>query len=72
MTKHEKMTQRLDEWRKGLEALERKVVELTIQIERQRGAIAAAETLMAMVDDEVVMEAKEEMPADAPASEQAT
>ena len=75
MTKHEKMTRRLDEWRKGLEALERKVAELTIQIERQRGAIAAAETLMAMVDDEVVMDSGHkngEQPADAPASEQAT
>lgn len=75
MTKHEKMTQRLDKWRKGLEALERKVAELTIQIERQRGAIAATEELLAMVDDEVVMDSGHkngEQPADAPAMEMAT
>ena len=53
MTKNEKMTQCLEEWRTALEAMEHKLTELTFQIERQRGAIAAAETLMAMTDDGV-------------------
>lgn len=53
MTKNEKMAKRLNEWRTALEALEQKLTELTFQIERQRGAIAAAEELLAMADDEV-------------------
>ena len=69
MTKNEKMTKRLNEWRTALEALEQKLTEMTLQIERQRGAIAAAETLLAMADDEVVTDG--EQPADAPAAEQA-
>lgn len=52
MTANEKMTKRLNEWRTALEALERQLTELTFQIERQRGAIAAGEALLAMVDDE--------------------
>lgn len=53
MTKNEKMAKRLSEWRTALEVLEQKLTEMTLQIERQRGAIAAAETLLAMADDEV-------------------
>lgn len=64
MTKNEKMTKRLDEWRTALEVMEQKLTELTFQIERQRGAIAAAEALLAMADDEVALTA------DAPAAEQ--
>jgi len=71
MTKNEKMTKRLNEWRTALEALEQKLTEMTLQIERQRGAIAAAEALLAMADDEVVTEGDGEQPADAPAAEQA-
>ena len=73
MTKNEKMTKRLNEWRTSLEALEQKLTEMTLQIERQRGAIAAAEALLAMADDEVVVvtEGDGEQPADAPAAEQA-
>ena len=59
MTAKEKMTQRLEEWRAGLEAMERKLTELTFQIERQRGAIAAGEALLVMGDDEVVTEGVE-------------
>lgn len=56
MTRNEKMTKRLTEWRTALEVLEQKLTELTFQIERQRGAIAAGEALLAMADDEVVTE----------------
>ena len=52
MTAKEKMAQRLAEWRAGLEAMERKLTELTFQIERQRGAIAATEAMLAIKDDE--------------------
>ena len=52
MTAKEKMAQRLAEWRAGLEAMERTLTELTFQIERQRGAIAATEAMLAMADDE--------------------
>lgn len=69
MTKSEKMTKRLSEWRTALEVLEQKVAEMTLQIERQRGAVAAAEALLAMADDEVVTE---EQPADAPERVEAT
>lgn len=71
MTKNEKMTKRLNEWRTALEALEQKLTELTLQIERQRGAIAAAEALLAMADDEVVGESTEEATAGTPVAEQA-
>lgn len=60
MTTHEKMAARLTEWRAGLEAMERKLTELTFQIERQRGAIAATEALLAMEDDEVVADTANE------------
>ena len=59
MTANEKMAQRLNEWRLALEALEQKLTELTFQIERQRGAIAAGEALLAMTDDEVTGDAKQ-------------
>lgn len=59
MTVNEKMAARLEEWRAGLEAMERKLTELTFQIERQRGAIAAAEVLLALGDDEVVTDGVE-------------
>lgn len=72
MTAHEKMTQRLTEWRNGLEVMEHKLTELTLAIERQRGAIAAAEAMLAMADDEAVRESTEEATADAPTAEQAT
>lgn len=72
MTKNEKMAKRLDEWRTALEVLEQKAAEMTLQIERQRGAIAAAETLLAMADDEVATGGGGEQPADAPERIEAT
>ena len=71
MTANEKMAKRLDEWRAGLEVMEHRLTELTLQIERQRGAIAATEALLALEDDEVVTEGDGEQPADAPVTEMA-